>query len=299
MDIPWTVWPALTTLALCGAFMVPAKPPELEVRPLRPPVGRFGYVGFEVRAPWMTGWLRMRMPETLRSSLGLHFIDHDRPDMRPLSMPTSWPGWTRSRTSGAIGYRMLTPEGIEFRGTVTPRGDRVDMEFRVRNRTKEIVRNVGNQMCLVLTDEPAFGQRNSLERIWCFRDGKPFFLTEATPTPREKGRDPWVLVLTAAGRQNYGGPKDYPDGWWVLDQSADQAVLARTSTDGKHLVAIAWDDEPLFLMSNTRIPCLHAGPTRAFNLAPGKECVWRGSIWLMENDPQRLLRAVQDRFGKR
>ncbi|NLI00588.1 MAG: hypothetical protein GX446_13970 [Chthonomonadales bacterium] len=282
--------PALTL----AAVLAPEPPKRLDVRPIAPPqTATYGLLGFEIRAPWMTGHLQMRMPETLNSSLGLHFIDHDRADMRPLSPLRTWPTWKQNRMNGAWSYSVRLPEGVEFSGKVIPYADRVRMEFRVRNRTRQTIRNVANQMCLVMSHSPDFGERNTLARMWTFRDGVPFDLERTTPTPRDKGRDPWVLMLTRSGARTYAGPRDYPDGWWVVDQAADLPVIARTSVDGKHVLAITWDGDPVYLMSNTRIPCLHAGPTNVFSVEPGKECIWRGTIWLMPNDAERLRRAVE------
>lgn len=283
----------LTALSL--ATIHPSEPPmRLDVRPIAPPrSAAYGMLGFEIRAPWMDGHIQMRLPETLNSSLGLHFIDHDRADMRPLNPLKTWPVWKQNRMNGAWSYGVRLPEGIEFSGRVTPFADSVRMEFRVRNRTRETVRNITNQMCLVMSHSKDFDARNTLDRIWTFRDGSVFDLTKATPAPRDKGRDPWVLMLTPSGQRSYTGAREWPDGWWVVDQVADMPVIARTSTDRRHLVAISWDGDPMYLMSNTRIPCLHAGPTNAFTLEPGKECIWRGTIWLMPNDPKRLRREVQ------
>lgn len=293
---------AVFTMAGMAAFLTCSTPPgttpeRLEVRPIDPPrPGAYGLLGFEIRAPWLNGFLQMRMPETLNSSLGLHFIDHNRADMRPLSQLKTWPKWSRDRRSGALSYSVRLPEGVEFSGKAVPLTDRVQMEFRVRNRTKSRIENITNQMCLVLTHSRDFGETNTLARMWAFRDGRPFDLAQTTPTPAGKGRDPWVLMLTQSGSRSYTGPRDYPDGWWVVDQTADLPVIARKSDDGQRLVAISWDGDPMYLMSNTRIPCLHAGPTNALSLEPGKECVWRGAVWLMENDAEKLRREFQKSF---
>jgi len=272
---------------------------RLDIRPIEAPEkGRYGLLGFEIRAAWMDGFLQMRTPETLTSSMGLHFIDHDRPDMRPLSWLRPWPKWSRDDRTGALTYAVRTAEGVEFRARAVPGRGRIEMEFRVRNRSSTRVRNVGNQMCLVMTGSGDFGDRNTLARTWVFRDGRPFDLTSATPTPKDKGREPWVLMLTTAGVKGYGGPRDYADGWWVVDQVADVPLIARTSADGRHLVAISWDGGPLYVMTNARIPCLHAGPTNVYDLEPGKECVWRGAIWLMANDPRRLREAYERGWGR-
>jgi hypothetical protein len=114
-------------------------------------------------------------------------------------------------------------------------------------------------------------------------------LATTTPTPQQKGRKPWILVLTRDLAKHYKGSLEWPDGWWVVDQKADRNVIARVSEDTKHLVAIAWDETDSQLMTNTMIPCLHAGPIRTASLQPDEEAVWRGTIYLIGNDAELLL----------
>jgi hypothetical protein len=52
------------------------------------------------------------------------------------------------------------------------------------------------------------------------------------------------------------------------------------------------------VMSNSRIPCLHAGPAGGVSLAPGEEVVWRGTIYLMKNDPDQLLIRYKGDMGQ-
>ena len=55
---------------------------NIQLQPIAPPPpGETGRIGFEMRAPWMEGHIVLRMPETVKSSVGLHFIDHNRADM--------------------------------------------------------------------------------------------------------------------------------------------------------------------------------------------------------------------------
>ena len=85
----------------------------------------------------------------------------------------------------------------------------------------------------------------------------------------------------------------------VLPETADRSLIARVSEDKKHLVAMAWDETDSQLMTNTMIPCLHAGPIRSVSVQPGEVAVWRGSIYLMGNDPTALLvRHEQDEKSK-
>jgi hypothetical protein len=283
-------------LALTAALIAAAPGrSSISLRGVPPPqAGESGRLSFEIRDPWMEGYLEMRFPETLRSSLGLHFIDHDRPDMPPLSRLAHFPAWQRNAQTGALSYRAATKEGVEFSGLAVPEGESVRMEFRVKNATGRPLKNVSCQMCLVLTHAPAFAQKLNLTPFHAWIGGEFTSLDQTIPTPLEIGRKPWILLLTRDYAKRYRGPRQWPDGWWVVNQTADRSVLARISADKEHLVAVAWDETDSALMTNTMIPCLHAGPTRAATIAPSEEAVWRGSIYLIKNDPE-LLRTRHER----
>jgi len=251
----------------------------------------------------MEGFLQMRFPETLNSSRGMHFIDHHRPDMRPLSILDPFPEWKHNADTGELCYRVSTKEGVEFGGRARPGVDAVDMEFRVKNVTNSPLVNVINQMCLVLAHAPQFGKPLDLSPCHTWVDGRFISLDNTTPTPEQRKQKPWILMLTRDLARTYAGPREWPERWWMVDQVADHNILARMSDDRKHLVAIAWDDPASQLMTNTMIPCLHAGPMRAAALKPGEETIWRGKIYLMANDPPELLarynRDALARFGER
>ncbi len=90
--------------------------------------------------------------------------------------------------------------------------------------------------------------------------------------------------------------REHKDGWWLVDQVADHGVIARVTDDRKHLVAIHFGGGA-GLMTNSRIPCLHAGPSTLPPLKPGEEGVWRGKIILMDNDPAALLTRYRGDTG--
>jgi hypothetical protein len=94
-------------------------------------------LGFRIRAPWLKDHIEQRFPETIHSSLGLHFIDHDRRDMRPLKMLEPFPLWERNETTGAIEYTHKDTTGLAFGGRACPDTDRAVMEYRIRNKTGE------------------------------------------------------------------------------------------------------------------------------------------------------------------
>jgi hypothetical protein len=264
---------------------------DIQLQPIAPPPpGQTGYIGFEMRVPWMEGHVRLRMPETLSSTVGLHFIDHNRADMPPLSIPNPFPEWQRNDATGEISYEMQTDEGMVYGGRAWPEGETVRVEFRVRNASDGPMNHVHNQQCLVMTPSPDFGRTNSLDATYTWVDGKWTCLDTTTPSAVDKGRDKlWILMNTKELQPNYNGPMEIKGAWWVVNEAADDFIIARESEDRKHLLAIAWYESPTGqIMSNTMIPCLHAGPGTQAHLEPGDEHVWRGCIFLMENDPEKL-----------
>lgn len=275
-----TVLSVHSAAADSGIRLEPAPPPK---------AGEFGELAFEVSAPWMKGELLMRFPETLASRQGYHFIDHFRADMPPVSMLDPVPEWRVESGSNEVSYSCVTKEGVAFGGRAWLDDERIEMEFFAENRSDAAMERIMIQMCLTMSRTDAFGKTSDLTDTYAWIDGRSQSLTGTTPTPEEKNRTPWILVLTRKGAKEYGGGREWTDGWWVVDQTADEDIIMRVSADRKHLVAIAWDDVPLYLMTNTAIPCLHAGPTNAVSLEPGEKYVWRGRIFLMENDPGGLL----------
>ena len=262
--------------------------PRIALEGLAPPRdGQKGRLGSHIRADGMEGALEMRFPETLRSSLGLHFIDHYRRDMPQLSPFPEQPTWERNDETGEIRYTCRTSEGVEFVGRARPYEEEIYLEFSVTNNTTDAIHGVSPQMCLSMAPSADFNQQGDLPGTFAWFDSRWANLSTTTPTPAEKGREPWLQILTQSAGE-YRGPRDNPDGWWFVDQKADFGIIARQSRDQRHLLAIAWQDAKA-LSTNTRIPCLHAGPGRPASLKPGEQAFWRGKIYLMSNDPESLL----------
>lgn len=278
----------INVLAIAGGMQAGQ---TLQIDPLPPPpAGHYGLIGFRISAPWMRGSIHLRMPETLQSSAGLHFIDHDRADMRPLHPVEKYPEWSRDSRSKALRYTLTLKEGVVMSGEAVPEREAVRLAFTVRNTRPDALEGVSCQMCLVLAESEALGKRNDLAPVHAWWDGAFRSFAQTTPTPAEVGRAPWVLMLTQDGKDRWPGPRSYPDGWWIVDQVASSELIARVTDDGKHLVAITWQAPPVFLMTNTRIPCVHAGPTEAVSIATGGSHTWRGIIWALPNDSELLRR---------
>ncbi|MGQ9808531.1 MAG: N-acetylmuramoyl-L-alanine amidase family protein [Armatimonadota bacterium] len=287
--------------AVCGAA---AAGDGIQLRGIAPTApspepGSAALLGFEITAPWMTGKLFMRFPEVLASARGVHFIDHYREDMPQLGPLETPPVWGGNRLTGSIAVRGRTAEGLRFYGYARPVPDGVVMEFRVENRSRETMADVNTQMCLSLDGSPDFGGKGSLRDVRVWSGGRLRSLAELAGRPGEEGRAPWVVVRTREAAAVYTGPMVHPDGWRMARAVADRSLILRSSSDRRRLVAITWDTPAALLMSNSGIPCLHAGPGGAVTLKPGEQHTWKGRIYLMENRPDRLLQKWEEDFGPR
>lgn len=244
-------------------------------------------LAIELRAPWMDGWIRLRLPETLQSNLGFHFNDHYLPDvdMRTLE---PWPSWKYDERTGEWRYDAKSHDGLVFSGAARPYDDMVYLELTFRNETGKHLSFVDGNACFMLDDAPLFSHKNDLDHLYVLMGGACRPLSSMTPTPQEKGRSPWIIMRTQERKDDWKGGADSST-WWLLDQVADTNLMMATSKDGKYLVAYAWDYEPVVLMSNCGHPCFHTGPAPVVDLAPGESATRRGIVYFMENKPEALL----------
>lgn len=242
-----------------------------------------------IQAPWMSGPVELRFPETLRSSMGMHFLDHYLGAIRPLSDWERYPDWQTDPRTGSASYDFLTPEGLQIAASATPRGDTVDLVFTTTNRTGRTIERVEGNCCLDLGSCPELNARWDLSRLLMSFGGQLRPLTATTPTPQQMGRQPWLLILTERGAPSSVLPKESPT-WWRVDQFTDRNLMAAVSADGKHLLGYTWSVEPEALMTNCGNPCLHAGTGFSPRLEPGESFTWHGRIYLLPNEPAALLR---------
>lgn len=254
-------------------------------------------IGFTIQAEPYAGLVEFRVPETLISSWGMHFIDHIQGGEgapRPLDFLEEWPEWKKDPRDGRLHYDKWTSAGLQFGFTALPRWDTVDLEFRVTNRADKPIQFVSGNMCLNFKDVPALKQSWELDKLYIAFDGALRPMSQTTPTPAEKGTEyPWLNFLTRRGLTSQRGPRDLPLSW-VVDQVPDPVnLMAVESEDGKNLVAYTWLQQPDYMMSNCGYPCLHTGTAPSPLLKSGESYHWVGRVYFVENDSHALLQRVQ------
>jgi hypothetical protein len=283
-------------LLLCGLMtMAAAAPPAvtIEPHPHNPP-DQNQYLAFMAKAPWLDGYIRVRFPENINSKFGLHFLDNLQPEL-PRVSKVALPEWQTDPGTGALFYQVKTAEGIGFAGRVRVEGEVIHMEYTVTNGTKE-VQDLTSQVCFDMAPAKGLNERITLDHTFTWIGGEYRSLETTTSPKREakfaKNGFNWLLML-------YNEQPDDPMRkiedecfWWIADQKPDLPLMVRETADRKHLVAITWESSTVRrLMTNTNIPCLHADPLECKNLPPGESRTWRGRIFMMENDPAKLLEA--------
>lgn len=259
------------------------------------PAGKDLYrLSFRASQPWMRGSIELRMPETLSSDKGFHFLDHYLPDLAPLNEPDPFPQWTRNPITNELSYTCDLKEGLAFGARVYPRREDIELEFTVTNNTGGPLEFVETNMCLDLKGSPLFAAPFETANLYAHFDGESRSLSTTTPTSADKGgRSPWLMIRTASGKDDWSYGEDSPT-WWLVDQVADMNLMASVSHDGKYLVGYMWTREAQSLMTNTGNPCLHTGPGRSPLLEAGASYTWHGRIYLMENDLDKLVQRYRD-----
>jgi hypothetical protein len=273
----------------------------IKLIPLDKPDTEFGHLGFKMSVPWMDGIIEMRFPETIDSEEGMHFIDHNRTDMQPIYKMNYFPDWNINKTTDEISYSYTTPDGIEFGGIVNAARDEIHIEFFIKNHTDKHLRRISPQICLSLGKSNDFNQLRVTSDVFIWSEDKWISLDKTTPTVAEKGRDPLLVIarkgfsnLEAAGKIRFEKPGSDIGDWWLLNETSDEDIILRESKDKKHLVAVAWPGETSFLIYNSLNPCIHAGPSIRYTIDPRRERHWYGTVYLIENDKNELIKRYKN-----
>jgi hypothetical protein len=265
---------------------------RVEPHPHNPPTEN-QYLAFKAMASWLPGYVRVRFPENVNSSLGLHFLDNLEPQQTRVSK-VRLPLWSTNAATGEIGYEVTTAEGIDFRGKVRAQGQVIYMTFTIANRT-ERPQDVTSQVCFDMSPAEGLNEQATLDRTFTWVDGQYRSLATIT-SPRAEEKFArlnynWVLLLYNEQPNDPMRRIEHECPWWIGDQKPDFPILARETADRKHLVAISWGRKSVRrLMTNTHIPCLHTDPLEYSALPPGESRTWHGRIFMLENDPRKLLK---------
>jgi hypothetical protein len=248
-----------------------------------------GFQAAEVWLPWAdAGHLTLRFPETLASNLGLLFIDHVRADMPPVVRAASLPDWRCDCATGALWYRLRLPNDVSFGARITPTAGGAALSFRVKNATGASLKSLVPQFCLV-EDGAAPFSCGDLSRTYVRSSDRWLSLAETLHQVMDARLAPWVI---AGVREK--GPRSgasMAGAWYVCRERADVPLIATTDAAGARVIGLTWEGGRS-VMSNGRIPCLHADPVIA-DAAPGETVVVRGRIFVVSEGLDALWREYR------
>ena len=242
-----------------------------------------------ISPPWESeGEWVLRAPETLGSNRGLLFIDHERPDMVPVTWPRDRLAWVSDPT-GSLGFEMELDMGIALLVRIVPGKDDMSIEAALVNSTGDPLSNMGFQFCLLHTEVPEFVDRKA-ERTFVLMNDEFVPLGSTKPGPTE-GENPFFIITNTWDLDPWA-PWEPGRSWFTEEGQADAPLIATVSKDGKRIVALAFDNA-YKIMTNCELPCIHADPALPDCEDLGIVRI-RGKMYFVEG----TLQDVLERFHK-
>ena len=153
---------------------------------------------FSVFAPWSeTDYVVADIPEAIWSNLGLTYLAHTH-------VPTVWTQqgvtlqpqeWKRGR-DGTLESQRRLPNGIVFTATIRPGVDGVRMELRLTNGTKETLRDLRVQNCVMLKGMRGFAAQTNENKVF----------TAPYVACRSEGGHRWIITAWEPCDRVWGNP---------------------------------------------------------------------------------------------
>src|SRR5881394_883643 len=164
-----------------GTNNKPKRPADAPLLVLPYPGGRHPRIGFldgavnpqretkvSVFTPWdEQSYVVVDLPEAIWSNLGLTYLAHTH-------VPTLWTGqkielerleWNH-RADGSLAFERKLPNGIVFGATVVPAAHAVHMELWLTNGTRETLRDLRVQNCVMLKAAKGFEQQTNDNKLF-------------------------------------------------------------------------------------------------------------------------------------
>lgn len=265
-----------------------APAPAITVKPLPNMPGAAHQNIALIQAPWMDAPLQLRYPETINAGTDLLYIDHIRADMPGLTDTTTLPGWHEG-PGKALWFDWPLADGHRAGGSLSPRGDVVDLHFWFRNAGTRPT-TVLTQFCL---NQGAGALRDTTgERSFIRSGGRWLRMADGD---RGLGRRELVDYATPGG-QDLRHMAVKSDTWGVSTDRADCGLVAVQYLDGRHLIGLAFP-RPRYILSNWYIPCVHADPTWP-SCGPGERVSVQGKLYLIEGSLDDLWRRFCEDFAQ-
>ena len=228
--------------------------------------------------------------------------------------------WCYESATDFIGAIMLQDGGVEFRHRATNDANVIivtkvtaepgAVEFVARAELAPDAKGklpenlLTPNMCWQLISAPDFASKPDtypefVKRCFIFTEKGRTFLHKTTRknipcrTPDDQyNNPPWVQMYVGTWQDV---PKSTSTSW--ADYSPDRyttTIIGTVSRDGKYLAALANDTAGL--MAQAWHDCMHNNPNWAPADAATEDQRWRVKLYVMENDPEKLLARVAKDF---
>ena len=202
-------------------------------------------------------------------------------------------------------YKFVDEQGsIRYRVRLTPRGNGIDIDFRIRNTGKIPLENVTADFCLINHGYPVYpflnrkvftkdledrwGGRSFLDtdshRTWVYASGK---LVRASSM---RAQQPWKWMVKGAIVPRpllkfYGAET-------AIGDRVDKSVICRTSVSRDRSLVYGWR-RGFLVWQNPGLQCIHVDPE--FGTIPaGEEASNRGLIRLFNAPPKEASTMFSD-----
>jgi len=236
--------------------------------------------GLTVAAPWEDGGtLMINLPEHLEISDGALGILRNSDKVAAGHWQTAEDG-----RSAVLNVESTTIPGARVKATAkVVAGDRVELALRIDNGSTMVMPAPRPLYCLQYRKLTGFPQwQENFKHTYVFMDGKLVALADvktATADAQVKGAAVrGVPQPKSAFVERAGG---------TIEEGIDAAIIAVTSLDGTRKVVTAWTPGRSML-SNSRIPCMHADPFYA-ELRPGGSAEATGVVLFTEEPLEKVM----------
>lgn len=271
----------MTAILVCIAVAVPTAPSADEVPP-------------DIKLDWEDNILTVSSPQIPGSPLEIWYLEAfcrsgstDR-DWAETVIPQTTELVQRDESGQRLVLKSTVEPAVEAVHTITVDGDTVLFSVELTNNGAEYADVSWVQPCMRVGTFTGLGQDDYIQRCFIYVDDKPVMLDVLHRTQEARYKGGQVYVPPGIDLDDVN-PRP------ISSVRPERGIIGCVSADGQQLLAMAWSNvQELF---QGVIVCIHAD-FRVGGLAPGETKHLEGRVYVMENDPARLLDRYKRDFGQ-
>jgi hypothetical protein len=226
-----------------------------------------------------------------RDTFEVYFPEVIHADDRNLLGPGNRAEWRKSAAGGWMTH-YLKPAVGEYELKLVPQGDMIDMEWRVRNRSREDWKYASGTADFIFSKAPHFNDP-ALERTFLYIRGKWVPLKDAD---HSDGQWHWQWYVVRGYRPcRLMGERPHPKNAFGLSRDEPELGLAAVvSEDGRMVIGQVFDRVQYFVQNVVRA-CIHPA-AHLGDIPPSREATSHGKIYFLAGTLQDLLARYRRDF---